>query len=80
VKTKPESVNHPAHYKAGGLEAIDVIEAFGLNFHLGNTVKYVLRAGRKGDATDLQKKTIEDLKKGLWYLQREIAKREKTDV
>lgn len=66
-----ERVNHPPHYKAGGLEAIDVIEAFGLNFHLGNTLKYVLRAGKKGDA-------VEDLKKAAWYLTREIARREKT--
>jgi hypothetical protein len=61
----PEAVNHPAHYQAGGLEAIDVIEAFGLGFRLGNTVKYILRAGRKGAA-------IEDLKKARWYLDREI--------
>lgn len=63
-----ESVNHPAHYKAGGLEAIDVIEAFGLGFCLGNAVKYILRAGRKGDA-------VEDLQKARWYLDREIARR-----
>lgn len=62
-----DNVNHPAHYKAGGLEAIDVIEAFGLAFHLGNAVKYLLRAGRKGDR-------IEDLKKARWYLDREIER------
>ena len=65
-----EAVDHPPHYKANGLEAIDVIEAFGLGFCLGNTVKYVLRAGRKGD-------DVEDLKKAAWYLSREIANREK---
>lgn len=70
MKKSLERVNHPPHYKSGGLEAIDVIEAFGLNFHLGNTAKYVLRAGRKGDA-------VEDLKKAAWYLTREIARREK---
>ena len=64
-----EAVNHPAHYQAGGLEAIDVIEAFGLGFSLGNAAKYILRAGRKGDA-------VEDLKKARWYLDREIANRE----
>lgn len=68
---KPEAVDHPAHYKAGGMEAIDVIESFDLGFCLGNTTKYVLRAGRKGDA-------VEDLKKARWYLDREIANREKT--
>ena len=64
-----ETVNHPPHYKAGGLEAIDVIEAFKLNFRLGNVVKYILRAEFKGSS-------LEDLKKAEWYLKREIAKRE----
>lgn len=68
-----EKINHPAHY--GGddnpYEAIKVIEAWELNFHLGNVVKYVSRAGRKDPATEL-----EDLKKALWYLQREISRRE----
>lgn len=67
-----EKVNHPAHY--GGAdnpyEAIKVIEAWSLNFHLGNTVKYISRAGRKSPDT------IEDLKKARWYLDREIARQE----
>lgn len=67
-----EAVNHPAHY--GGAdnpyEAIKVIEAWGLGFNLGNTVKYVSRAGKKGDV-------LEDLKKARWYLDREIANMEK---
>jgi hypothetical protein len=62
-----EAVNHPAHY--GGAEnpyeAIKVIEAWGLGFCLGNTVKYISRAGKKGDR-------LEDLKKAQWYLAREI--------
>lgn len=58
-------VNHPPHYVRNGIEAIDVIEAFGLGFHLGNVVKYVLRAGRK-DMGD------EDLRKARWYLDRRI--------
>ena len=45
-----DPVHNPPHYKSGGIEVIDVIEAFELGFHLGNVVKYVLRAGRKGDA------------------------------
>lgn len=65
-----ETVNHPAHY--GGAEnpyeAIKVIEAWELNFHLGNSVKYISRAGKKGDA-------LEDLEKALWYLNREIQRR-----
>jgi hypothetical protein len=61
-----EHVNHPAHYRgSGGLEAIDVIEAFGLGFNLGNCCKYLLRAGKKG-------KYVEDLRKAIWYLEREI--------
>jgi hypothetical protein len=60
-------INHPAHYKAqNGLEAIDVIEGFGLGFHLGNVVKYVLRSDRKGA-------TVQDLQKADWYLRRQIA-------
>ena len=65
-----ERVNHPAHYNAGQFEVIDVIEDWKLGFHLGNTVKYIARAEHKGNA-------IEDLKKAQWYLQREIARREK---
>ena len=69
---KQEAVNHPAHY--GGAEnpyeAIKVIEAWGLGFCLGNTVKYISRAGKKGDR-------LEDLKKAAWYLAREIAAEEK---
>ena len=68
-----EAVKHPQHY--GGAdstyEAIKVIEAWELGFHLGNTVKYVSRAGKKGDA-------VEDLEKAAWYLAREIERRKKT--
>lgn len=70
VEVEAEAVDHPAHY--GGAddpyEAIKVIRAWGLGFNLGNTVKYISRAGKK-DPT----KTIEDLKKALWYLNDEIA-------
>lgn len=65
AKQSSDEVNHPAHYKAGGMEVIDVIESFDLGFRLGNAVKYVLRAGRKGDR-------VTDLKKAQWYLEREI--------
>lgn len=66
VRDTHHPVNHPAHYQtASGLEVIEVIEAFGLNFSLGNAVKYILRAGKKGDA-------VEDLKKAAWYLAREV--------
>lgn len=60
-----DQVNHPAHYKsAAGVEVIDVIEAFGLGFHEGNVVKYLLRWKQKGG--------VEDLKKARWYLNRFI--------
>ena len=72
-KTSPkgvakDNVNHPAHYKTGGIETIDFIEAKSLNYNLGNVVKYLTRAGVKDKA-----KHIEDLEKGAWYLAREIA-------
>lgn len=70
-----DAVNHPPHYTAGGIEAIDVIEAWGLGFCLGNTVKYISRAGRKDPA-----KLAEDLRKAAWYLQRHIDTLEKAGV
>jgi hypothetical protein len=62
-----DTVNKPAHYQAkdgSDLEVIDVIEAFGLNYRLGNAIKYILRHDRKGGNIDL--------KKAIWYLQREL--------
>ncbi len=73
MSASTDPVEHPPHYKAGGMEAIDVIEAFGLSFRLGNTAKYILRAGRKGPA-------LEDLRKARWYLDREIAARESDET
>ena len=66
-----EMVNHPSHYNMGKYEAIDVIEDWQLNFNLGNTVKYISRAGHKDDI-------VQDLKKALWYLEREIKRIENT--
>ena len=62
-----DPVNHPAHYKVGGVETIDFIEAKGLNYNLGNVVKYITRSDHKGNRE-------EDLKKARWYLDREIMK------
>ncbi|MFN7656388.1 MAG: DUF3310 domain-containing protein [bacterium] len=64
-----EMVNHPQHYggKDNKYEAIKVIDAWGLGFSLGNTVKYISRAGKKN-----QEKELEDLKKALWYLNHHI--------
>ena len=64
---KADNVNHPAHYKVGGIETIDFIEAKQLSYHLGNVVKYIARADSKGNRE-------EDLLKARWYLNREIAK------
>ncbi len=64
-----DPVNHPPHYKSGGIETIDFIEAKDLNYRLGNVVKYVSRAGRKNSDP------VQDLEKAAWYLQREIAAR-----
>lgn len=65
-----DPVNHPAHYTRGGIETIDVIEAWGLDFHIGNAVKYLSRAGHKDPA-----KAIEDLRKAEWYIRRAISVR-----
>lgn len=61
-----EKINHPQHYGGDTVyETIKVIEAWQLDFHLGNAVKYISRAGKKGDAK-------EDLAKAIWYLQRKL--------
>jgi hypothetical protein len=73
-RTEDDEVNHPAHYTEGREhEPIDVIEDWELPYHLGNTVKYISRAGRKG--LDLPAE-LKDLKKAAWYLDRYIALRE----
>ncbi|WP_299032371.1 DUF3310 domain-containing protein [uncultured Anaerococcus sp.] len=65
-----ESVDHPSHYQGNEFEVIDIIEDYKLGFNRGNVVKYVLRARKKGSE-------IEDYKKAIFYLKRQIAKREK---
>ena len=70
-----EKVNHPDHYggESNPYEAIKVIEAWDLNFHLCNVVKYISRAGKKS------KSNIEDLKKAEWYLSRYVQFIQKTN-
>jgi hypothetical protein len=70
MSEQPDMVNHPKHYNVDGYEVIDIIDAFKLNFNMGNALKYLLRADRKGNK-------LQDLKKALWYLQREIEQSEK---
>ena len=62
-------INHPNYYNAGGIEAIDYIEAHSLNFNLGNVIKYVTRAGHKQGE---DRKTA--LAKAKWYLDREFSR------
>lgn len=66
-----DKVNKPDHYTYAGdtYEAIKVIEAWGLGFCLGNAVKYICRAERKGAP-------LEDLRKAIWYIDHEIKRRE----
>ena len=68
--TPPDMVNSPTHYKVGGIETIDFIEAKNLGYHLGNVIKYVSRADHKNAR-------LEDLKKARWYLDRAIEKASK---
>lgn len=62
---KNDVINHPSHYTRGKIEVIDFIEDQQLPYHLGNVIKYIARAGYKGDK-------LEDLKKARWYLDRYI--------
>ena len=68
MSERPDMVNHPPHYTKhpSGVECIQITEH--LNFCLGSALKYIWRAGIKGDA-------IEDLEKAAWYLRREIERR-----
>ena len=60
-----DNVTNPAHYNHGKIEVIDFIEDQKFNYHLGNAVKYISRAGKKSNK-------VEDLKKAIWYIEREI--------
>ena len=75
LQSKPDKpmrldpVNSPSHYTDGGIETVDFIEAKQLNWQRGNAVKYISRAGKKDPA-----KEIEDIRKAVWYLERDIAR------
>ena len=56
---------NPDHYRERGTEPIDVINTWGLNFNLGNVIKYVVRAEHKGNQ-EL------DLRKAIFYLEFEL--------
>jgi hypothetical protein len=70
-KQQDDPVNHPPHYTDGKIEVIDFIEDKNLNFHRGNAVKYIARAGKKDKSRE-----IEDLQKAAWYIDREIKRLE----
>lgn len=64
-----EMVNHPSHYGDAEniYEVIKIIESLKLDFHIGNALKYIVRAGKKN-----QEKELEDLQKAIWYIERKI--------
>lgn len=70
VASQADKINHPEHYTAGSIEVYDFIEAWGLDFAIGNVVKYVTRAPYKGAK-------LQDLKKAAWYLSKAIQREEK---
>ena len=67
-----DKVIAPDYYKSSDnkFEVIDIIEQYGLDFCLGNAVKYICRAGKKHE------KVAEDLQKAIWYLERKIEQLE----
>lgn len=65
-----DQVNHPPHYMMVGVEAIDITEQF--NFNRGNAMKYIIRAGKKDPARE-----VEDLMKAQFYIDREIKRIER---
>lgn len=68
VKVKTDAVNHPSHYNSHPslIECITIVEHF--NFNIGNAIKYLWRAGLKSSDP------MEDLRKGVWYVNREIER------
>jgi len=69
IKSLGGAVDHPSHYNSGSIEVIDAIEDWELGFSLGNTIKYIARAGKKSPDTYIQ-----DLEKAAWYLNRELQR------
>jgi hypothetical protein len=62
-----DMVNSPAHYQGKKFEVIDIINDYSLNFELGNAIKYILRADKKGNKK-------QDIEKAIWYLNHELSK------
>lgn len=70
-----DMINHPKHYTRGKIEVVDFIEDQRLNYHRGNVIKYICRAGFKDPS-----KEIEDLRKAKWFIEREINLLKKDDL
>lgn len=68
-----DMVNSPKHYKGKTFEVIDIINDYGLNFELGNAIKYILRADKKGNKK-------QDLEKAIWYLRHELIKQQENEI
>jgi hypothetical protein len=60
-------VDHPSHYQGKSFEVIDIINDYKLNFEMGNAIKYILRADKKGNKK-------QDIEKAIWYLNHELSK------
>ena len=67
MESNSDMVNNPAHYQGKTFEVIEIINDYGLNFELGNAIKYILRADKKGNKK-------QDLEKAIWYLNHELSK------
>ena len=70
IEEASNMVDHPTHYQGNNFEVIDIINDYKLNFELGNAIKYILRAEKKGNKK-------QDLEKAIWYLRYELSKLEK---
>lgn len=66
-------IDHPSYYN-GGIEVIEFIDSHSLNFSRGNAIKYLVRAGKKAGASEL-----DDLSKALWYVEHEIERLQKDE-
>lgn len=75
LESQNDSVNHPSHYTDGKIEVIDFIEDKKLGYHLGNACKYISRCRLKNDGRD----KVQDLRKAIWYIERQIYLWEKAE-
>jgi hypothetical protein len=67
IEEAKEMVHSPDHYQGKKFEVIDIINDYSLNFEMGNAIKYILRADKKGNKK-------QDIQKAIWYLNHELNK------